>query len=246
MYYQTKQPEPCAFITKGKSRIRQHGENVYLKNQTEFEIELFNPTQTSVLAKIKLNGNYISGGGIVLKPGQRIFLERYLDSPNKFKFETYSIETNDGDIKKAIENNGDVVVKFYPEKVSYAPTNLWMNYTYHNDPWSSNSGSLNYSNGTTTTYYAGLSTNTASFSNTDGIDYVETGTVEKGSISDQSLSYSNKQFSDFCCSISKWKILPDSVKPYDTKDLTKYCVECGCKIKKSSWKFCPNCGENLQ
>lgn len=246
MYYQTKQTEPCAFITKGKSRIRQHGQNVYLKNQTEFEIELFNPNQASVLAKIKLNGNYIPGGGIVLKPGQRVFLERYLDSPNKFKFETYSVETNDAEVKKAIENNGDVVVEFYPEIEYNVPSNLWMNYTYYNDPWNCRSGSINYSNGTVTTNYSSLSTNTASFSNTAGIGYVETGTVERGGISDQSFSYSNKQFSHFCCNISKWKILPDSVKPYDTKDLIKYCVECGCKIKKSSWKFCPNCGEDLQ
>ena len=88
MYYQTKTGTPCAYITKDRKRLKQFGQNVYLNNGDEFELELFNPSTTTVLAKIKLDGSYISGGGIVLKPGQRVFLERYLDDPRKFKFES--------------------------------------------------------------------------------------------------------------------------------------------------------------
>ncbi len=33
-------------------------------------------SQSTVLAKIKINGNYLSGGGLVIKPGQRVFLEQ--------------------------------------------------------------------------------------------------------------------------------------------------------------------------
>jgi len=83
MYYQTKTATPCAFITKDRQRLKQFGQSVYLKNGEEFEIELFNPSQSTVLSKIKINGNYLSGGGIVIKPGQRVFLERYLDDAKK-------------------------------------------------------------------------------------------------------------------------------------------------------------------
>ena len=75
---------PEAFITKGKQRIKQFGGTVYLKDGDNFEIEIFNPTSGHVLAKINLDGKLISYTGIVLRPGERVFLERHLDSNNKF------------------------------------------------------------------------------------------------------------------------------------------------------------------
>ena len=115
MYYQTKTGMPCAYITKDKKRLKQFGQTVYLNNGEEFELELFNPSTTTVLAKIKLDGSYISGGGIVLKPGQRVFLERYLDDPRKFKFETYEVDGTSNEVLDAIVGNGDVVIDFFDE-----------------------------------------------------------------------------------------------------------------------------------
>jgi len=91
MYYKSFKKNPTAHITVGKQRLKQNGSVVYLKDGDEFEVEIFNPQQNSVLAKLKINGNYIGGGGVVLKPGQRVFLERYLDEARKFKFETYEV-----------------------------------------------------------------------------------------------------------------------------------------------------------
>jgi len=115
MYYQTKTGTPCAYITKDRKRLKQFGQTVYLNNGDEFELELFNPSSTTVLAKIKLDGSYISGGGIVLKPGQRVFLERYLDDPRKFKFETYEVDGTSNEVLDAIAGNGDVVIDFFDE-----------------------------------------------------------------------------------------------------------------------------------
>jgi hypothetical protein len=115
MYYQTKTGTPCAYITKDRKRLKQFGQNVYLNNGDEFELELFNPSSTTVLAKIKLDGSYISGGGIVLKPGQRVFLERYLDDARKFKFETYEVDGTSNEVLDAIAGNGDVVIDFFDE-----------------------------------------------------------------------------------------------------------------------------------
>ena len=78
---------PQSFITKSKQRLKQHTDTVYLNNGDEFEIELFNPTQNKVLSKIEINGVSI-GNGIILRPGERVFLERYLDEAKKFLFET--------------------------------------------------------------------------------------------------------------------------------------------------------------
>ena len=103
-YVSTAYPTPSSYITKGKQRIKQFGSKVYLKDKDNFEIELFNPTTGTILAKIKLNGKYASNSGIVLRPGERVFLERYLDSNNKFEFSTYEVSKG-VEAQNAIRNN---------------------------------------------------------------------------------------------------------------------------------------------
>ena len=177
MYYQTKTGTPCAYITKDRKRLKQFGQTVYLNNGEEFELELFNPSTTTVLAKIKLDGSYISGGGIVLKPGQRVYLERYLDDPRKFKFETYEVDGTSNEVLDAIAGNGDVVIDFFDEykqpvwnnQITYGGSFGGPIHTYSTNPFTVNGGSptftttsVNYSSTNT----AGVNLNTTSVSNT--------------------------------------------------------------------------------
>jgi hypothetical protein len=132
-------------------------------------LELFNPSSTTVLAKIKLDGSYISGGGIVLKPGQRVFLERYLDDARKFKFETYEVDGTSNEVLDAISGNGDVVIDFFDEykqplwtnNVTYGGSFGGPIHTYNSNPLNINAG---YVNGQTTTNINYSSTNTAGVS----------------------------------------------------------------------------------
>ena len=117
---------PTAHIAVNKSRIKLYNKagdmpTFYLQKNQEFQIEIFNPTSDVILAKIELNGKSISQGGLVLNPGQRVFLDRYLDVPQKFLFDTYEV-SNTTEVKKAIENNGDIKVEFYKEQKYYIPT----------------------------------------------------------------------------------------------------------------------------
>jgi hypothetical protein len=178
MCYKTKTGTPCAYITKDRKRLKQFGQNVYLNNGDEFELELFNPSSTTVLAKIKLDGSYISGGGIVLKPGQRVYLERYLDDPRKFKFETYEVDGTSNEVLDAISGNGDVVIDFFDEykqpvwnnNITYGGSFGGVIQTYNSNPFNSNIGSsptftttnVNYSSTNT----GGINFNTTSMSNT--------------------------------------------------------------------------------
>ena len=109
---------PCAYITKSKQRVKQFNDTVYLKDKEEFELELFNPLITKILAKIELNGISI-GSGIILRPGERVYLERYLDKAKKFLFETYSVDGDNKQVLNAITYNGSVSVKFYLEQIQY-------------------------------------------------------------------------------------------------------------------------------
>ena len=112
--------EPTAKVSLRKNVLKVYnidGEDVvYLPKGAQFEIELFNPTHGRVLAKIELNNKNISNSGIVLKPGERVFLERYLDEDRKFLFETYEVEDS-LEVKEAITNNGLILVTFYEETV---------------------------------------------------------------------------------------------------------------------------------
>jgi hypothetical protein len=88
---------------------------VYLKNNQEFQINLFNPYDYVIAAKISIDGKEMQNS-LVLNPGERVWLERPLGyNDHKFKFETYNVDMNDNDVKKAIANNGEIRIKFYKE-----------------------------------------------------------------------------------------------------------------------------------
>lgn len=125
--YSAAQSVPSANIAVNKSRLKVYKNNgdmptYYLQKGQEFQIELFNPTTDVILAKIILNGNPISQGGLVLNPGQRVFLDRYLDVAKKFLFDTYEVSSSE-EVKKAIEKNGDFKVEFYRERIPNYFTN---------------------------------------------------------------------------------------------------------------------------
>lgn len=251
---------PEAFISVGKSRLQSSDSKYYLQDKTEFEIELFNPLKEKVSASISINGkeeNY----NLVLYPGQRIFLERFMDNNHKFKFETYEVE-NSKEVKEAISNNGKVVIKFFKEDTYVAPIYPSCT-TYINNSnigWKSNEPHNFYSYGTSTgtslnNIAANFTTNAINFSK--GIsksksemlsrDFIsksiETGIVEKGNISNQSFSNSNDNFSLWSFKTINLEILPLSAKPENLSVL--YCFSCRMKKKKESWKFCPKCGEEF-
>jgi len=169
--------EPCAWISIDGGRKKIYDDKfVYLKDGQTFEIELRNPTSTTYLAKIKLNGKHTSQSGLVLRPGEKTVLKRYLDSNNAFVFKTYEVEKGNEQIEAAIAQNGLLEVEFYAEQtivpvVDYYPVYpTWRYYSgpyYGNSPYYNNvfycnsvgTGSLNLTGSSTTT----LGTNNATF-----------------------------------------------------------------------------------
>jgi hypothetical protein len=258
-------PNAEAFITKGKNRLKQNGCEVYLNNNDEFEIELFNPKSINVLAKIKINGNYISQRGLVLKPGQRVHLDRYIDVAKKFMFSTYEVDGNDAAAMVAIANNGTVEIEFYDQQLSYNlttyPTFDWFNITSNSGSFGQPANStFTYTGGITangtplggfssqpvSSYYCSTNVNTSNTSNsTLRSKSVETGRVEQGGSSNTALNSINMDFNSYYTNIVSWKIKPQSQEPVQASDLKNYCTGCGYRIRKSSWTFCPSCGNKL-
>jgi hypothetical protein len=248
MNYATKVGKPTAHITKKKSRLKVYnGHIVFLNDKDNFEFEIHNPKQHPVLCKIKLNGEYISNSGVVLKPGQRVFLERFFDSNNKFEFSTYEVKDTPQN-RSAIDLNGDVLVEFYDEQRirTYSNGSGWIttsNSLGNNNMFTVTNTGTPYLGGLTyTTSNVGLSTLTTAYANYTNT--VETGRVEKGDISDQSFTNSYEEFNYFTSHTVKFKILPLSTKNKNVEEIRQYCTECGTKVKKN-YKFCPSCGNKI-
>jgi hypothetical protein len=245
-----KNVTPEAYVTRKKSRakIYQHN-NLYFNNEETFEIELFNPKTNRVLSKIWLNGEEITGSGIIINPGQRIFLERFIDSNNKFIYKTYDVDSNQESLD-AIRNNGDIVVKFYNESFK---TNIFNDFPIFKPTiWYGTSANGGYFGGNVTyttsigdnINYTSNSTNSRVVGSLSNSKSIETGRVEKGESSNQSFETSYGDFSSFATREIKYKIFPMSSQPIEGKDLKKYCTNCGQSLK-DSFKFCPGCGTKV-
>ena len=96
-----------------KNQLPLYGDTYYLRDGQEFIIMLHNPTRGKVAAKIFINGTPESSM-LVLKPGQRVWVERFIDTDRKFLFETYDIEDT-AENTEATKNNGQIRVEFYAE-----------------------------------------------------------------------------------------------------------------------------------
>jgi hypothetical protein len=252
-YWTDTRPKPIAHITRSKNRLKSYNDTFYLKDGCNFEIELYNPPQGRVLAKISINGVQVSAGGIIVNPGQRVFLERFIDEDRKLEFSTYWVGKTDQD-RDAIEHNGRVDVSFCQEVGSPS----WGPY------WGSTGNPVfgpvfgNFINGNTVipathtnwfnTSHLTTSTNSSWILNDTSNaspKRTETGRVEKGEKSDQVLETAHGKFYEQAFAAYRFNLMPESHKTVEAGEIRNYCPGCGTRIKKSSWLFCPSCGQKL-
>ena len=243
--------KPNAWIVSTKDRGRKSIKKgkVYLEDNSEFEIELFNPLKDCVLADIKLNGNSISKNGLIIKPGQRVYLDCFIDDKKKFVFKTYEVESNLESLG-AIQENGLLEVFFYKEDVvtinnwknrfdkiivekwypyqpynPYQPT-IWYGTNIVGGSGITTTGNSYYSSSINTSYTTSIDLsnvlNTSCNSNITPINSsIETGRVEKGSSSSQKFTEVDMDFENNYIASTIIQILPESVKPTEVKDLKK-------------------------
>lgn len=254
----TQSTTPTAHIAVGKSRRKEYSDRMYyLDDQQQFELELFNPTNSEILATISINGESISSAGIILNPGQRIFLDRYIDSDARLKFGTYEVDDTP-DVQSAISKNGIINVEFFRKQtvncggfntIYTSPYPHYTTYPYYTayPKFDETPSHLNYTGNVT----GALTTNTVmyssdvsdvSFTNTS----FETGRVGEGSKSEQTFDSSSMTFESETFHRVFLKLRPSSTKPITSSEIYtgKYCSNCGMKLK-SKWKFCASCGTKL-
>ena len=244
---------------------------VYMNNGSEFQIQIFNPYTYSIAASISINGIEMPNQ-LVIKPGQRIWLERYLNEARKFLFETYEVNGESKQVENAIKHNGVIEIKFYKEKQqnnnfyitsSSIPSTTWTYFNNYdlNDPINISSN-IPSSNALTaahaadnlsllsTKLYSSSAGYTASYSNTASVSTkyktrsksIETGRIEKGNYSNQKFQTVYDDFECWAFTTETIHILPQSAKPVYANDLKK--IYCtNCGRKlNQKFKFCPYCG----
>lgn len=237
-------PRPEAYVSTRKSRLPiYNGKTVYLNDGQEFELELFNPTNRTVGIYIKINGAQTSSSMLVIRPGMRYFLDRYVDEARKFAFNTYQAE-NSAAGKAATASNGLIEISFHNEMEKLPAFTTFTQPTF-TQPY-----------GTTNPYYFGALVNIhdtnvgtlnemnccyfSDSSNSPGVTSLstfETGRVEKGGASEQSFSSYHGDFDSSPSHTVSWEIKPASQR---AEKLRVYC-QCG-KRMKNTWAHCPACG----
>ncbi len=241
---------PSAWIVnpsdKGRKKIYP-GNKIYFKDGSEFALELFNPLQDSILVELKINGKLASSNGLVLKPGQKTYLDCFLDDKRKFIFNTYEVE-NSEEAKKAIENNGFIEISFYKEKqvINNNYTSTWINIPYK-QTWD-----ITYPFISTFCCSDDLigycsTSNPQQFLDIPTKKSEETGRIEKGDKSNQQFTSVDMNFENYTINTVKYQILPDSKKPItveEIKSTPNFCHNDGYKFKGNE-KFCPSCGTRI-
>jgi hypothetical protein len=213
---------PSAFITINKNRMKQYNLEsksfiIYMKDKTEFELELENPWDTECLVNIELNGKSFESG-LVLKAKEHLFLDRFLESNKKFMFSTYTVEEQHE--RHEIKKNGKVSLSFHEPSVRYHWNKALSSTTMTQLPEFTISDDVTYEN------------------------TKETGTIEEGSPSDQSFIETIESFNAFPNNTIEFKILPEFKKQITSKDIRNYCSDCGRRSKKG-FNYCPTCGTKL-
>lgn len=203
---------------RGRAKIYQPQSKVYLNDNEEFEIELFNPSSYNVKAIIKIDGKTIMQGGLVLRSGERVYLECFPGNKKKFTFKTYEVE-NSNEAIEAISENGNVEINFYREKIIdyyfYNRTNFDTSIPIGNTRCYDNTSTVFGSPTTTLTNFGSSSdtVTTAYFSSN-----IETGQVDGGLQSNQDFTTVDMDFETWVLSSYSFKLLPMSQKPAEPKE----------------------------
>lgn len=123
-------------LAKNKSLLKEYktqdcDRTVYLEDGDEFQFQLFNPETAEISARIYIEDTQLSHD-IVLRPGERVWIERYTDVSKKFKFVTYIVDGEDAQVKKAISHNGLIKIEFFrkrtPSRLTVSNPNITWTY----------------------------------------------------------------------------------------------------------------------
>ena len=260
--------EKLAKLAVNKSLLKEYSNSsneriVYMNDGTEFQIQVFNPYSYVIGVSFKFNDNSESSQLLVLRPGERVWLDRYLDNESKLLFSTYQVGASKA-VQEAIKDNGNLCIKFYKEKQNnYYVDHIYVNKvnnTYNYEPYnydlkfgssicgSSAVNSVNYCNASlsldssiTQASAASTSTSYCSSASTESRSLPKRSrtlpkSIETGRI--EKGSHSNQRFENVYKDFECWPFKTEYIKilPTSQKQINSN------DLQK---KYCYNCGKKL-
>lgn len=273
-HYRMKDRQPSAIITANSSELKIYEKgSVYLNDGDNFEIRFFNPLQEKIGAEIIFNGNNMSDAKLVLRPGEDVSLDRFLNDNKKMLFDTYQINGNNSAAVEAAAKNGLIQINFYKEKQVYYTRGFT---TFDG----TNANSRTYGSGlphfgctnissdgmmfgsvttnglddtfTTQAFYSdeiGVTGNDMGEIITTNLDIepetLETGRVEMGEESEQDLQTVEVMFEMNSFLTLEYQLKPLSTKTKTVTEVRNYCGFCSYRLRNKKWIYCPKCGNKL-
>ena len=123
--------EKLAKLAINKSLLKEYSNSsneriIYMNDGTEFQIQVFNPYSYVIGVSFEFNNHNNTSQLLVLRPGERVWLDRFLDNESKLLFSTYQVGASK-EVQEAIKDNGNLCIKFYKERenkpqISYVKT----------------------------------------------------------------------------------------------------------------------------
>ena len=106
-----------ATVRQGGQTLKETKGRIPIEFHTEYTIRLRNKTRKRAVADIYIDGRRATKGGIVVNANDHVDVERFIEddlhSGRRFKF----VPLESGQVKdKGEPDNGNIEVKFYPEK----------------------------------------------------------------------------------------------------------------------------------
>lgn len=241
-----------ASVKCGGKIMREDGETVYLPFGSEYSLLLKNLNTRKALVKVEIDGEDVTGGGLIISPNQTVDFERYildgnLDAGPKFKF--IEMTGRISDHRGEDVSDGIVRVTYQFE----APPTY--THTYYTNTWNTPLGGNNVYGVGMRGMSVGASIGTTSIDGevqTSGNvlpPQSDKGITTKGSESDQKFSYGNigtlEATEHVICLQLKGQVGEHVVQRPVAVQVKFKCDVCGKGNIPSGNKFCPECGTNL-
>lgn len=246
--------------------LREVKDTVYVPFGTEYSILLKNLNTVRAIAHITIDGKDVIPGGLVIRAGQEIDIERFvangnLSQGNRFKFieRTAGIEEYRG-VKM---EDGIVRIEFQYEKVYQRQDGMqWNTHVFCDGPYyggplmgNANGDSGVYTKGIVGSTANAISTNSALRGMTVSAQSAsysappnEAGITVPGSVSDQKFSTCSSFTLDAEKHVMVLRLLGETEQGQVTEPVTvktkPKCTSCG-HTNKATAKFCTNCGTGL-
>lgn len=125
--------------------------NIYLKDGEEFELEFISQYKKQIGITISINGKLLSDRRLLIDPGERIILDRFIENNKRLKFSTYDLGVEDDEYTEQSKTVYEESDMGQIEVNVYKTSNIQpINEPYIYNSFTNGNGNIMYTNMTST------------------------------------------------------------------------------------------------